>query len=94
MDKGSRMQPKDYVEEWYQKMITPQYSLILQEILMANRNVKSILHIITNNQVFFSCLDMSISKILIHKWLHWKHEYIYIYIYIYIGKIKINFYSF
>ena len=75
MDKGSRMQPKDYIEEWYQKAITPQYSSILQEILAENRKVKSILHILTNNQVHFSSWDMSISKILIRKWLHWKHEY-------------------
>ena len=75
MDKGSRMQPKDYIEEWYQKVVMPQYSSILQEILAANRKVKSISHILTNNQVHFSSWDMSISKILIRKWLHWKHEY-------------------
>ena len=75
MDKGSRMQPKDYTEEWYQEAVTPQYSSILQEILAANRKVKSISHILTNNQVHFSSWDMSISKILIRKWLHWKHEY-------------------
>ena len=53
MDKGSRMQPKDYIKEWYQETVMPQYSSILQEILVENRKVKSILHILTNTGVFF-----------------------------------------
>ena len=73
MDKGSRIQPKDYIEEWYQEAVMPQYSSILQEILATNRKVKSIFHILTINQVHFSSWDMSISKILIRKWLN--HEY-------------------
>ena len=75
MDKGSRMHPKDYIEEWYQNTIAPQHSSILQEILAANRKIKTIFHILANNQVHFSSLDMNISNILIHKRLHWKHEY-------------------
>ena len=75
MDNESRMQPKDYIEEWYQKPIAPQHSSILQEILEANCKDKLISHIFTNHQVHFSSWDMSISKILIRKWLHWKHEY-------------------
>jgi len=77
MKKGSRTQPKDYIEEWYQETITPQYLSILQEILAANRKVKSISHILKRKQVYFSNWDMRISKILIRKWLHWKHEYTY-----------------
>ena len=75
MDKESRMHPKDYIDEWYQKEIVPHHLSILQEILVANRKIKTIFHILTNNQVHFSSLDMNISKILIRKWLHWKHSY-------------------
>ena len=84
MDKECRIQSKDYIEERYQKVIAPQHSSILEETLVENQNIKSILHNLTNNEVHFSSWDMSISKILIHKWIHWKHEYIYI------GKIKIK----
>ena len=69
------MQPKDYIEEWYQEAVTPQYSSILQEILAANLKVKTISHVLMHNQVHLENLDMNILKRLIRKWLHWKHSY-------------------
>ena len=77
MDKGSRMQPKDYIEEWYQEVVTPQYSSIFQEILAANLKVKTIFHVLINNQVHFANLDVNILESLICKWLYWKHSYNY-----------------
>jgi len=53
MDKGSRMQPKDYIEEWYQEAVTPQYSSILQEVLAANLKVKTICHVIMHQSDTF-----------------------------------------
>ena len=70
MDERSRIQPKDYIEEWYQEAVTPQYSSILQEILATNLKVKTISHVLMHNQVHFANLDMNISKSLIRKWLH------------------------
>jgi len=75
MEKGSRMKPKDYIEEWYQEAITPQYSSILQEILAANLKVKMISHVLMHHQVHFANLDMNILESLNCKWIHWKHSY-------------------
>jgi len=57
------MQPKEYIEEWYQKVVMPQYSSILREILAANRRVKSISHILTKRfllgKINVACLEIT-----------------------------------
>jgi len=70
------LESKDYIEDWFQKVTTPKHSSIFQQILVPNRNVQLVSHIVMDIEVYFSNLDVNILEILIRKWLHWKYSHI------------------
>jgi hypothetical protein len=66
---------KDYIESWFQTVIRPQYSSILQHFLASSPQEQLVSHVRTTIEVYFSYLDMSILINMLCTWLHWKYSY-------------------
>jgi hypothetical protein len=73
--KGESQEYKDYIETWFQIVIRPQYSSTLQHFLASSPQEQLASHIPILIKVYFSNLDMSLTKILLRKWMHWKYSY-------------------
>jgi hypothetical protein len=65
----------DYIEIWFQEVITPQYYSLIQHLLMPKQVGWLVLHIQVIIAVAFSYMDMSMFLILLRTWLHWKSSY-------------------
>jgi hypothetical protein len=66
---------KDYIEAWFQTLIRPQYSSILQHFLAASPQETLVSHVRTTIEVSFLYLYMSLFINLLRIWLHWKFSY-------------------
>ena len=66
---------KDYIEAWFQSVISLQHYSILHQFLAPSFQGKLISHILTFIKLYFSVGSMSILEPLLRKWLHWKYAY-------------------
>ena len=66
---------KDYIENWFQEVITPQSHFFLRHFLLPNRIGRLVPHIQVSIDVNFSYLDMGMFLTLLRTWLHWKSSY-------------------
>ena len=66
---------KDYIEAWFQSVISLQHHSILHQFLAPSFQGKLISHILAFIKLYFSVGSMSILESLLRKWLHWKYAY-------------------
>ena len=66
---------KDYIENWFQEVITPQSHFLLRHFLLPNQTSWLVPHIQVSIEVNFSYLDIGMFLTLLRTWLHWKNSY-------------------
>ena len=66
---------KDYIEAWFQSVISLQHHFILHQFLAPSSEGKLISHILEFIKLNFSIGSMSMLESLFRKWLHWKYAY-------------------
>jgi hypothetical protein len=66
---------KDYIESWFQSVISLQHHSILQQFLAPSFQGKLVSHILAFIKIHFSDLGTCIFESLFRKWLHWKYSY-------------------
>jgi hypothetical protein len=66
---------KDYIEVWFQSVISLQHHSIFQQFLAPSLQKQLASHILVFIKVHFSNLDVSLTEILLHEWMHWKYSY-------------------
>ena len=66
---------KDYIENWFQEVITPQIHFLLRHFLLPNQTGQLVPHIQVSIEIKFSYLDIGMFLTLLHTWLHWKNSY-------------------
>ena len=66
---------KDYIEAWFQSVISGQLHSILQQFLAPSFQGKLVFHTLAFIKLYFSVVGMSIVETLLRKWLHWKYSY-------------------
>jgi hypothetical protein len=66
---------KDHIEVWFQSVINMQHHSIFQQFLAPFLQKQLASHILVFIKVHFSDLDVSLTKILLCEWMHWKYSY-------------------
>jgi len=66
---------KDHIEIWFQSVISLQHHSIFQQFLAPFLPKQRASHILVFIKVPLSDMDVSLTEILLHEWMHWKYSY-------------------
>jgi hypothetical protein len=65
---------KDCIEVWIQSVISMQHHSIFQQFLAPFLQKKPVFHIMVFIKVHFLDLDVSLTRIFLREWMHWKYS--------------------
>lgn len=63
------------IENWFQKIVGSQFSSVIRKLLISYQLKQLIFHTLVCVGVDYLKLSVSIFRILLRTWLHWKYSY-------------------